>query len=69
VTLTWPNMVLYSWVKNFFLTSDKGKTVSAWKQEGGGRGKGGVMTQSLYALMNKVNLKKRIFLHDLVWDK
>jgi hypothetical protein len=27
-------------------------------QKGGGKGKGGVMTQSLYAHMNKGNLKK-----------
>jgi hypothetical protein len=38
---------------------DKGKIVSAWKRRGGekgrGWGKGGVMTQSLYAYMNKGN--------------
>jgi hypothetical protein len=28
-------------------------------QKGGGKGKGGVMTQSLYAHMNKGNLKKK----------
>jgi hypothetical protein len=28
-------------------------------EKGGGRGKGGVMTQSSYAHMNKGNLKKR----------
>jgi hypothetical protein len=48
---------------------NKDKTVSAWKQGGGGEregvggkrrggGKGGVMTQSLYAHMNKGNFKK-----------
>jgi hypothetical protein len=47
----------------------KGKTVSAWKRGGGGkrdgvggtvggRGKGGIITQSLYAHMNKGTKKK-----------
>jgi hypothetical protein len=49
---------------------DKGKIVSAWKRGGGGKregmgegkgwGKGGVMTQSSYAHMNKRNFKKSL---------
>jgi hypothetical protein len=42
---------------------DKGKTVSAWKRgvgvRGRGQGEGGVMTQSLYAHINKGNKKKK----------
>jgi hypothetical protein len=33
--------------------------VRGWEREGGDRGKGEVMTQSLYAHMNKGNKKKK----------
>jgi hypothetical protein len=56
--------------KNKNKIRDKGKIVSAWKRGGGGKregvggkkgggGKGEVMTQSLYAHMNKGKIKKR----------